>query len=288
MKTSPSFVDSPLYHHKNEENQISVKEMEICKTEQNSLLSYLSQFDYKISNTLNRQRTLINGRYLTMMNHLEKVRKQLEIYENKVNSLEKEIDENEKIKKIIIELNIQKKYHDLLENKMNQLFGVMQINQKELKENLELIKLKKNTIFQVNHQNLLYEERIRKLKTFINRKKNILPKIKGNTNILNSNSSVINTTFEGHSKNNFSISYNEKVLDLKNGIKDKMAAFFGIKQLFEECFQLQIKQFTKSQQVIKENGLKDSLLFQIKTKNNEFDVKYVNYIFFYLIVLEKK
>ena len=95
-----------------------LSELDPAKDSQADLYSYLTKFDDKVLTTLKRQKTLLKGKYLTMMHHLAKLKKQLEAYENKVEKLSKEIDENDKIKKLLKQINVYKAYLRNLKRKL--------------------------------------------------------------------------------------------------------------------------------------------------------------------------
>lgn len=264
-----------LTKKKSHEFETHYPEMDISKLNQTDLFSYLSEFDDKVIGALNRQRSLINSRYLTMMHHLEKIRKQLEQYEEKVLSLDKEIDESQRIKAVLTEIAIYKNFYHILSEKLD-LFKIKIVKeQTTIAENSRKIVYRKRVLMKVNHDNLILSERVRKLKQYLSQNHvMLLPRI----------NKAINSSFENEisciefPQNkilNLSVKVKkckDRFFEIKNEILNKATDFNNMKQLFEEGCDLLFKNFLRSQNVISENGLKGSLLFELKKitpKHNE-------------------
>lgn len=271
--------------HENKEHKEVYSELEQCRNSQKDIYSYLTKFDDRILRALHRNKNLLKVKYLTMMGHLEKLKKQLAVYEEKVMRLEKDIDENENIKKLIAYINIYKTYSSTLLSKFMDLDA--RINQEEAKisENLALVQKKKRVIFQVNHENLIFSDQIMKYKNFLSQHKSlILPHIT-NPIIITENSSILSMPSQINNSSLFEskdkveqVIKNIKLIEKRNSVlkrelTQKAFNFNENKKLFEEAFEILFKNVVKSQEVVKSDGLKGSLLFEIKKSKITDNIK---------------
>ena len=260
------------------------QELELAEEVQSDLYAYLTKFDDKVVQTLRRQKALLRAKYQAMMNHLEKLRKQLEVYESKVNKLEKEIDENDHIKKILVHMGIYKSYAKMLLEKFIILDQRIKEEQIKIVKNLELVHKKRKVIFQVNHENITFSNNISKCQKILDKNKSlILPSIETtrnkteNNSNLTVNTSILSLPTQGNMAEKGEIImkklklYEKKNICLRKDILNKAFNFTEMKRFFEDSLDVYTKNVIKSQEVIKSDGLKGSLLFEIK-KNRKSDI----------------
>ena len=262
------------------------QELELAEEVQSDLYAYLTKFDDKVVQTLRRQKALLRAKYQAMMNHLEKLRKQLEVYESKVNKLEKEIDENDHIKKILVHMGIYKSYAKMLLEKFIILDQRIKEEQIKIVKNLELVHKKRKVIFQVNHENITFSNNISKCQKILDKNKSlILPSIETtrnsnkteNNNNVTVNTSILSLPTQGNTAEKGEIImkklklYEKKNICLRKDILNKAINFTEMKRFFEDSLDVYTKNVIKSQEVIKSDGLKGSLLFEIK-KNRKSDI----------------
>lgn len=274
-----------LTKKKSHDFETNYPEMEISKLNQTDLFSYLSQFDDKVNGALNRQRSLINSRYLTMMHHLEKIRKQLEQYEIKVLSLDKEIDESQRIKAIITEIAFYKKFYHILSQKLDLFKNNVAREQVMIAENSRKIADRKKVLMKVNHDNLILTERVRKLTQYLGQNHIILPRLNNSINSSFENE-ISFIEFSQDKILNISVRIKKcknRFLEIKNEILNKATDFNNIKQLFEDGCELLYKNFLRSQNIISEKGLKGSLLFELKKNNPKHNE--VKRVFTYIFII---
>lgn len=82
-------------------------------------MKYLENLNYKLKTVLSRQKTLVHGKYLSSLQYLEKTRKSLAAYEEKMKKLQKEIDENDLIKTLMDQIMNFKSYYDQIMEKLH-------------------------------------------------------------------------------------------------------------------------------------------------------------------------
>ena len=216
-----------------------------------------------------------------MMIHLEKLKKQLEVYEAKVMKLENEIDENESIKKILFSIGIYRGYAKTLFEKFSTLDQRIDQEQTKIAKNLILVNKKRKVIFQVNHENITFSNNISKCQKILNNNKSlILPSLATNHNLAD-NSSILslptqpNKSMQMNEKAELLMKklklYEKKNICLRKDILNKAFNFTEMKRFFEDSLELYTRNVIKSQEVIKSDGLKVSLLFEIK-KNKKTNI----------------
>ena len=192
--------------------------------------------------------------------------------------LETDIDENQSIRKILAFINIYKNYSKTLSDNFFQLEKKINEEEEKIAKNLILVNKKRKVIFQVNHENIVFSNNIaRYQKKLTENKSLILPNITTteNTSILSMKTQPNNESMYEKEKTETLINklklYERKNQCLKKDILNKAFNFTETKHFFEECLDIYTKSVIKSQEIIKSDGLKGSLLFEIKKnkKNNE-------------------
>lgn len=243
---------------------------------QSKLYSYLTKFDDKVLQTLRRQKAMLKTKYLMMISHVEKIKRQLEFYENKVMKLENDIDENGNLKNILSNLSIYRSYAQTLSLKFLSLEKMISQEEEKIKNNLILVNKKKKVIFQVNHENLIFSNNITKFQKILSiNKSTIFPVI---NQTLIENSSILSIPTQANKsillQENFdNLTKKLKLFEKKNNVLKKeifnKAFIFGeTKRFFEDSLELLKKNVIKSQEVIRSDGLKGSLLFEIQKNKN--------------------
>ena len=251
-------------------------ELDPAKDSQADLYSYLTRFDDKVLLTLKRQKTMLKGKYLTMMHHLAKLKKQLEAYETKVLKLSKEIDENDKIKKLLIQINVYKTYSQTLVANFEILEKKIAEEDEKITRNASLVAKKKKVIFQVNHENIVFSNDISRFKKLLAQNKSLIfPMIHDITTENSSLLSLQNPRKSAVFSEKSELLMNQlklcarKTACLKKDLLNKAFNFNESRKLFEECLELFTRNVKKSQEIISADGLKGSLLFEIqKNKKN--------------------
>jgi len=245
----------------------------------NDFIQYLEKLDETIKEVLARHQTLIKGRYLSASQHLDKVRKNLVTYEEKMLKLEKDLNEDERVKNIVQQIDNFKSFYQILQEKMAELDMAIQSKEQESADLLGKMQEKKNLLLQVHQENI-------KLSTKILSYKNAFPptpkqeptieqpepqkktESSDKTDIKTSAVSA-QISLKRIKKDYTAVKYETENIGVENHslraeISKKSNQFFQNKSRFQECLRALNRNLLLSQQVTSnQTGLKNSLLFKI-------------------------
>lgn len=237
------------------------------KESHHEFITYLENLDETIKNVLNRHKTLIKGRYLSATQHLEKVRKNLIAYQEKMVKLQKEMNENETINYILSQIKNFKEFYEILQINLKDLDNVIHLKEEESLEKLQRMRVKKTLLLQVHQENIQLSIKI------LSFKKNFPSLI-----IKVGDQPIIEDPSPNHSskvkikrikKEYTSLKYEVENISASNAIQKaelskKSNHFIQTKQLLQEALKALNKSLLFSQQITNHTGLKNSLLFKIK------------------------
>lgn len=238
-------------------------------------VQYLEKLDNTIKNVLVRHQTLIKGRYLSATQHLEKVRKSLTAYHQRMLKLQEELNNDAVIKTIVKQIeNFQSFYH-ILQEKLNDLETAIQSKETECNELISKMQEKKGILMQVHQDNIKLSTKILSYKKFLNQNKPsgdlYTSRLSAFLNPSNSEEPIKSAqlNLKKIQKEFTSLKYETEHLSLDNEtlkaqLSRKSNRFINTKQSFLECFQTLNRSLMLSQQVANNaSGLKNSLLFKI-------------------------
>ena len=238
------------------------------KESHNEFIEYLENLDSTIREVLARHKTLIKGRYLSATQHLEKVKKNVVGYEEKMLKLQSELDDNESIKNTLIQIANFESFYTILQDKLSELEGAIQSKEDETMALLERMREKKILLLTVHQENIKLSTKIISIKKSFPQSKQITDE---NERKLKTESTVVNTAtlnLRRIQKEFTSIKYEmENLISETHANKAELAKkcnqFFQTKNLFYEASKLFHKNLLLTQQVTNKTGLKNSLLFKI-------------------------
>ena len=143
--------------HPNQSSILSkdeILEMRKVQNEQGYLLDYVDILDEKVGNTINRQKSILKSKYANMQAQLERMRRNIEKLKIKMIQWEKDLEENEIIKMIKGDLLNYQVYTNVLSKKFEEIDEKIKKEQEKMATWKENIKLKKQTLTLVNHENI--------------------------------------------------------------------------------------------------------------------------------------
>lgn len=253
--------------------EVGIHEM---KESYNEFIEYLENLDITVQKVLERHQTLMKGRYLSAFQHLEKVKKNLQAHEEKMLNLQKELNENETIHKIVQQIDNFQSFYKILQEKMKELDTIISLKEKESEILLERMREKKNLLLQVHQENIQSSTKILSYKMELSKIKNQIesenpghfsekaqkkmiassPLLSAQMNIKKIQKDFTALKYEienSNSENNA----------LKGEFFKKSNNFTLSKNLFNECLKTLNKSLFLQEKVTNQTGLKNSLLFKI-------------------------
>lgn len=251
--------------------------MHEMKESYNEFIEYLENLDQTVQKVLERHKTLMKGRYLSAFQHLEKVKKNLEAHEEKMLNLQKELNENETIYKIVQQIDNFKSFYKILQEKMKELNTVISFKENESETLLDRMREKKNLLLQVHQENiqnstkiLSYKMELVKIKNQIASENNreSLPEKDQKKMISSSPLLSAQMNIKKIQKDFTALKYEIENANLENNVLKgeffkKSNNFTITKNLFHECLKTLNKSLFLQEKVTNQTGLKNSLLFKI-------------------------
>lgn len=249
-------------------------------------IQYLENLDSTIKSVLSHHQTLIKGRYLSASQHLDKVRKNFIAYDEKMQKLKKELNENESIKNMVLQIENFNSFFLILQEKLSDLNLAIQSKEQESNVLFDKMIEKKNLLLQVHQENIKLSTKILSYKkSFPPNKKQvvIIEPVEGSSKNLKTDGSdkkfdinEIKTpalsaqlSLKKIQKDFTALKYETENVEaenhaLKAEISKKANTFFQNKGKFQECLRVLSRSLLLSQQVTANHtGLKNSLLFKI-------------------------
>ena len=249
-------------------------------------IQYLENLDSTIKNVLAHHQTLIKGRYLSASQHLDKVRKNCIVYDEKMQKLKKDLNENESIKNMVLQIENFNSFFLILQEKLSDLDLAIQSKEQESNVLFDKMIEKKNLLLQVHQENIKLSTKILSYKKSfpLNKKQVVIiePVEPSSKNIKTDGSdkkfdiNEIKTpalsaqlSLKKIQKDFTALKYETENVEAENHafkaeISKKANAFFQNKGKFQECLRVLSRSLLLSQQVTANHtGLKNSLLFKL-------------------------
>ena len=157
-------------------------------------MKYLENLNFKLKTVLSRQKTLVHGKYLSSLQYLEKTRKNLAAYEDKMRKLQKEIEENDLIKTLMDQITNFKSYYDQILEKLQFLNSKIVGKEEATSLLMQEFAEKKGLLMSVHQENVGLSTKILNYKQIL-RKKRERGKKEGRKLDLNPNTLKNLTTF---------------------------------------------------------------------------------------------
>lgn len=246
-------------------------------------IQYLENLDSTIKTVLAHHQTLIKGRYLSASQHLDKVRKNLVAYDEKMQKLKKDLNENESIKNMVLQIANFNSFYLILQEKLSELDLAIQSKEQESNVLFDKMIEKKNLLLQVHQENIRLSTKILSYKkSFPLNKKQIVivepveKNLKTDGSDKQSDINEIKTpalsaqlSLKKIQKDFTALKYETEKVETENHafkaeISKKANTFFQNKGKFQECLRALSRSLLLSQQVTANHtGLKNSLLFKL-------------------------
>ena len=162
-------------------NENDQHQSELDRALENQLMIYDfldNDVDKKIKLTLSRQKTLIKGRYISMLNHLEKTKKNLVNFKQKIAQWEKELSENEYVKNLTEELSNYQKYSAILRRDFEEIDRRIKAEEAKVDGLITKMNKRKTALTEINHENIVWASQISNLKGILaglNKGRQVLP-----------------------------------------------------------------------------------------------------------------
>lgn len=255
---------------KNPKSKLNDAGMYEMKEVYSEFIEYLENLDTTIQKALERNKTLMKGRYLSAAQHLEKMKKNVINYEEKMLNLQKELNEDESIYNIVKQIDNFQVFYKILKEKMNELDSVIQSKEEESELLLEKMREKKNLVLKVHQENIKFSTKILSFKMefpFL-KEKTISDEFKlDEKKDKKVKSSLLD--IKKIQKDYTSLKYELENIDLENhALKSELSKrsnrFIQSKRLFRESLNALNKTLLLQEKVTNQTGLKNSLLFKIK------------------------
>ena len=255
-----------------------LNEMNEMKESHNEFIDYLENLDETIKKVLSRHKTLIKGRYLSALQHLEKVRKNLVVYQDKMLVVQKEINDDETIKNTLKQIDNFQGFYQILQEKLVDLDGAIDSKETESLTLLEKMRDKKNLLLQVHQENIKLSAKILSYKKNFplknepndekkeKREKREKQEKREKREKYEKDSAQLNLKII--QKEFTALKYETENIMADNHLNKadlakKSNYFFQMKNLLHESFIALNRNLLFSQQVTNQTGLKNSLLFKI-------------------------
>lgn len=184
----------PTLHKKGSQSKLeAAKEMKNIQRAQDKLKDFVEELNDHIKWLLSRKQFMLQGRHYQVLQQLNETKKALALYEKGIRNLERQIEEDPKIKSMKSHIKFYEEYSNILFTLHNETDQEVGEDRRKIAEQRSILLDKKRALNAKNHENIQLASQITKLRDIMenvsgghNNNKGILQIEYGNDNALSS------------------------------------------------------------------------------------------------------